>query len=1053
MFSLERIQFYLTHSINDLIVNGQRTLFGLFCIAAGVAAIVGLLTLGVMVEDTLTGSLQESNRGDMRVSPEFFFGDEDEVAEDEEDETRQGNSFTDEDLAEITAWLAEREGVPVEDVCTDATDLCVSPRLNYFVSFLFHEDAQNIVTIFAVESDNYPLYGEVETNDGQTLNEAIDIDSYSPESDAAEVVISQNLAEQVELEVGEEFQLLGSTKVFVVRGIVPTRTEGGLENIFSGIFGYVYTDISVRDLINSDAFSEEGNASEINYAQLYVRLDDPADLEATNDAFRAAFPNVTTTTTEDLREQNEQLSTFVTQFNSTMGLLSLLIGGIGIVNTMLVIVRRRTGEVAILKTIGLEPGEVSTLFFVESIMMGIIGSIVGIPFGFLIAFLTRDAVGAFVAEDLAFRIAFEPIYIGLIVGTTITAIFGLLPTLAAGQVRPASVLQPQVAAVPKAGIARSIFALVFIIIALSGITQGLLSELLTGDDLDTLRTIAQFSIGIMSFIAGTAMVAGGIWYTWTLVSENVAARYALRAIRWALLLVGLPVAGFFLGQRLPSVAVVLGVFIISAILYVLLWIIIWLVGRFYQVVLPVALLPAAALIFAQYMPLALACLASGGLAGITALILLFASQVDLRIAMRSMLATKGRIASTLLALIIGVFTLSLTVMLVTTISDAFEGLLEDVAGGNIIAITVPEDLFAENGDGDAEPSTIDALQNRLEEGISGVESYGIVRTYNTELISYTDVNRDETLNRKQISDALDRDGFEQEAIDDFFNDADAIDARSVDANLPDVLFVEGRQLAPRDEFEQQIVIPNTVEIQSLGIDVGDQLTFRFVDQDAGTQSGEYTFTVVGLSSNTGEIDAFGNLFYVPLNFLPPNDDSLNINPETVTAVVNADEDRVEDVARELRRVDNVLVLETRLFNDILNRLLETFTSLPIVVSIVVLITGGVVIANSVALSMLERRREIAIMKAVGLQRRRVLGMLLLENGIMGLIGGLIGVGISVLILLAFLIGLFQRELGEAVPLTEALLLMGACILIVLVASIVSVWSAASEKPLNVLRYE
>jgi cell division protein FtsX len=39
------------------------------------------------------------------------------------------------------------------------------------------------------------------------------------------------------------------------------------------------------------------------------------------------------------------------------------------------------------------------------------------------------------------------------------------------------------------------------------------------------------------------------------------------------------------------------------------------------------------------------------------------------------------------------------------------------------------------------------------------------------------------------------------------------------------------------------------------------------------------------------------------------------------------------------------------------------------------------------LSTLERRREIAVMKAVGLQRERVLGMLLTENGILGLLGG------------------------------------------------------------------
>ena len=72
-----------------------------------------------------------------------------------------------------------------------------------------------------------------------------------------------------------------------------------------------------------------------------------------------------------------------------------------------------------------------------------------------------------------------------------------------------------------------------------------------------------------------------------------------------------------------------------------------------------------------------------------------------------------------------------------------------------------------------------------------------------------------------------------------------------------------------------------------------------------------------------------------------------------------------------------------MLNDLINRVIDQFTSFPILVAALALVVGGIVIANSVALSTLERRREIGIMKAVGLQRERVLGMLLLENGLMG----------------------------------------------------------------------
>jgi putative ABC transport system permease protein len=92
------------------------------------------------------------------------------------------------------------------------------------------------------------------------------------------------------------------------------------------------------------------------------------------------------------------------------------------------------------------------------------------------------------------------------------------------------------------------------------------------------------------------------------------------------------------------------------------------------------------------------------------------------------------------------------------------------------------------------------------------------------------------------------------------------------------------------------------------------------------------------------------------------------------------------------------------------------------------------------------------MKAIGVQRERVLGMILIENGILGLIGGLIGVGIG----LVALIALFATGGGvplQALPFGTALVLMGLCVLIALVAAVLTAWGASGEKPLNVLRYE
>ncbi|HVO70571.1 MAG TPA: ABC transporter permease, partial [Aggregatilineaceae bacterium] len=181
--------------------------------------------------------------------------------------------------------------------------------------------------------------------------------------------------------------------------------------------------------------------------------------------------------------------------------------------------------------------------------------------------------------------------------------------------------------------------------------------------------------------------------------------------------------------------------------------------------------------------------------------------------------------------------------------------------------------------------------------------------------------------------------------------------------------------------------------------------------------------------------------------------ALGIPASQVSAVVDIDENQIRTLRREMEDLPLAFVMETRLLNDLVNRVIDQFTSFPILVAGLSLVVGGIVIANSVALSTLERRREIAIMKAVGLQRERVLGMLLLEYGLMGLIGGLIGVGLGGIGLLYLLVQAFGGDLGRSIPYGTALELMLLCVGIALAAAIVTAWGASGEKPLNVLRYE
>ncbi|MCB9435599.1 MAG: ABC transporter permease [Anaerolineales bacterium] len=1032
---MERLQFYIKHSFNDLKVNGIRTIFGLFCIGAGVAAIVSLLTLGVMIEDTLSGGLQESNRGDIRHVPFAFGSDEDSEFDSNIDQAEDEGfvedfSFTDEGKDRIIAWYANYFNVSPDVNCEADAPFCITYRYELgeassglFISSFGNGDSVNRITErFIVETDFYPLYGKVLSEDGKTLQEMIDPTSYA-ENETGDIVISRNHADLLHVEVGDSVRLNGVSKDFTVRGIVPTRTEGGLENLGAGILGYYYVDAQALDIFS--------DVEKVGYSQIYVRLDDPSQVDTIGEAFEDDYSFLGTITTSDLEDSNELIATVVTQLVSIMGLISMLIGGIGIINTMLVIVRRRTNEVAVLKTLGLKPDEISVLFLVEAVIMGILGSILGILLGFAMVFVIKGVAEAFLAQDLKFRIAASPMITGMIVGTLTTTIFGLLPTIAASQVRPATVLRPQDNIVPAAGRSRSFAAMIIVILALSAVTQGMLSQIL---DIDGLRLYASIASGIMGFLVGLALLIGGVSVGWA--KQNI----ALRVLRWGVLLVGFPIVGAIVGNFLPAVFVMIAVVVIVSYLFVLLWLLIWAAGGGRIEELWPTMLILAFPLFWPLLPLLIVLVGPIWALG---WVIQRWSFIDFKIAMRSMLANKGRGASTLVALVVGIFTLSLITMLVATIRTAFEDEVVDLVGGNLIAFVA--------GQGDS----LKQLETKLEAGVDGVKSYGLTREYNIEYVSFTDASKNTTMTLEEIDAFLKDKSTDFEDFEALFdNDIDTLSARSVDANLPDVSFYAGRQLNQSDLNHPVIVVPYSRATEKLGYAVGDQITVRFVSsEDPRDKSEPITFTIVGLMDfRNGQFVTFGSNYYVPLDFLPV-EQNMGIDPGSLSVIIDADEDKISSISSQLLEIPGVFVLETRVINDLLNKILDQFTNFPIIVAALALFTGGIVIANSVALSMMERRREIAIMKAVGLQRRRVLGMLLLENGLMGFVGGLIGVGISSIMLLSMLISLFDEELGKVIPYGTALLLMALCIGIALVAAIISVWGASSEKPLNVLRYE
>jgi putative ABC transport system permease protein len=100
---------------------------------------------------------------------------------------------------------------------------------------------------------------------------------------------------------------------------------------------------------------------------------------------------------------------------------------------------------------------------------------------------------------------------------------------------------------------------------------------------------------------------------------------------------------------------------------------------------------------------------------------------------------------------------------------------------------------------------------------------------------------------------------------------------------------------------------------------------------------------------------------------------------------------------------------------------------------------------------LERRREIGVMKALGATGGTVLRLLLLESGIVGFMGGAMGM------IMAMIASLLLDNLVLNIPSVFDPLVIGGlvalAVVLALAASLLSAWPASREKPLIVLRYE
>lgn len=134
------------------------------------------------------------------------------------------------------------------------------------------------------------------------------------------------------------------------------------------------------------------------------------------------------------------MNTMVSMMTTMLGgiaSIALLVGGIGIMNMMLVTVTERTKEIGLRKALGAEPGVIQLQFLLESIILSVTGGVIGIAFGELLSYIACHLINTqFILNPGAIALGF---FFSLAVGI----LFGWAPARKASQLNPIDALRSE----------------------------------------------------------------------------------------------------------------------------------------------------------------------------------------------------------------------------------------------------------------------------------------------------------------------------------------------------------------------------------------------------------------------------------------------------------------------------------------------------------------------------------------------------------------------------------------------------------------------------------
>ncbi len=220
-----------------------------------------------------------------------------------------------------------------------------------------------------------------------------------------------------------------------------------------------------------------------------------------------------------------------------------------------------------------------------------------------------------------------------------------------------------------------------------------------------------------------------------------------------------------------------------------------------------------------------------------------------------------------------------------------------------------------------------------------------------------------------------------------------------------------------------------------------------------------SFEIVGIMKEIGNTQDDAQI-YMPLEILR----ELVDEPEEISAIYAQvfDASDIEDVAERVQQKldnkhgeDTFSVMSTSTLAGQISTITSALSLVLGAIAGIALLVAGIGIANTMYMSILERTKEIGIMKAIGASSSNILRIFLTESAIIGLLGGVIGIviGTSISSVLGYVLDAQGLPLKTVVTFELASLGLGFSVVVGLISGFLPARKAAQLSPIEALRYE